>query len=343
MRTQHVSMAVPEAELTLANRPVRSVKSLKASAGKTQTGKISIQKDDEMDAMTPISTLRLAACQDLLAKAHAIHAAEGSSVAAFDQIKALLVDLALKSTLFPAQDFAMPQAQGRSHILHEEDNDGFGLYLTIGLPGKEAAPHNHGIWCINAAISGMEEHRFWRRTDDGAKPGFAMVEETGNVIVAPGTGMTMADQDIHSTRVLGDAPAFGLALYGYALSRFPSVVWYCPPLCSVRTTPSRRRGLPQRATTFKVTLGNTGQTIDCSSDQPILLAAVAAGIDYPFACATGNCGTCVSHLDSGEVCLMPHSDTSLTPGQIEAGQTLACRAQPRSDVAITWLVRSRPA
>ena len=293
-----------------------------------------------MDAVTPISTLRHIACQDLLAEAHAIHAAEGSGPAALDKIKALLVDLALKSTLFPVQDFAMPQAQGRSHILHEEDGDGFGLYLTIGLPGKVAAPHNHGIWCVNAAISGTEEHRFWQRTDYGAKPGFAMVEEIGCVTVAPGTGMSMADQHIHSTSVLGDAPAFGLALYGYALSRFPSVVWYCPDLCSVRTTPTRRRGLAERTTSFKVTLGNTGQTIDCASNQPILFAAIAAGVDYPFACASGNCGTCVSEVTCGEVALLTHSDTSLTPGQIEAGQTLACRAQPRSDVAIKWLVRS---
>ena len=55
----------------------------------------------------------------------------------------------------------------------------------------------------------------------------------------------MADHDIHSTEVVGDRPAVGLALYGYALARFPSVTWFHPefhigardpvaPACGVR-------------------------------------------------------------------------------------------------------------
>ena len=92
---------------------------------------------------------------------------------------------------------------------------------------------------------------------------------------------------------------------------------------------------------FKVKIANTRKTIQCAADRPILHAAIAAGIDYPYGCASGNCGACVSHLDSGVVHLLPHNDTSLSPGQIAAGQTLACRAQPRSDVTITWLGRPR--
>jgi len=121
-----------------------------------------------------------------------------------------------------------------------EEGDGRGLYLTIGLPGKEAAPHDHGIWCVNAAVSGRERHLFYRRTDDGAKPGFATVEQVGQVMVQPGHGMAMADHDIHSTLVVGDEPAIGLALYGYALVRFPSVIWYHPEFAALRASPSRR-------------------------------------------------------------------------------------------------------
>ena len=35
-------------------------------------------------------------------------------------------------------------------------------------------------------------------------------------------------------------PAVGLALYGYALARFPSVVWYHPEFESIRAGQSRR-------------------------------------------------------------------------------------------------------
>ena len=90
----------------------------------------------------------------------------------------------------------------------------------------------------------------------------------------------------------------------------------------------------------RITIANTGQTVDCAANQTVLEAALAAGIDYPYACATGNCGTCTSHLDCGKVTLLPRSDASLSPQQMKAGQTLACRARPRSDLTITWLSRA---
>jgi predicted metal-dependent enzyme (double-stranded beta helix superfamily) len=188
-----------------------------------------------------MSEQRTEACAALLRQARAIVDAEGTGQAALDKITHLLVGLADRGdALFPRGDFAMPVAHGRNHILALEDGDGMGLYLTIGLPGKEAAPHDHGIWCVNAAISGREIHKFYRRTDDAGRDGYATVEEIGEVTVAPGHGMAMADHAIHATEVVGDEPAIGLALYGYALARFPSVVWFHPAFSSVRAGASRR-------------------------------------------------------------------------------------------------------
>lgn len=198
-----------------------------------------------------MSADRQDACNRLIQQARAIVDAEGTGQAALDRIKSLLVDLAnTGESLFPAADFAMPDAQGRNHVLALEGttlegpilehNDGMGLYLTIALPGKEAAPHDHGIWCVNAAISGREVHRFYRRTDDGSRDGYATVEPIGEVTVAPNQGMAMTDHAIHATEVVGSEPAIGLALYGYALARFPAVVWFHPDFSSVRTGASRR-------------------------------------------------------------------------------------------------------
>ena len=92
---------------------------------------------------------------------------------------------------------------------------------------------------------------------------------------------------------------------------------------------------------FKVTIGNTGQVISCATGETILHAALLAGIDYPYACASGNCGTCVSQIDAGKVTMLPRGDASLSPAQVAAGQTLACRAQPKEDVEVTWLGRGR--
>ena len=183
---------------------------------------------------------RARACQALMDAVHAITATEGINPSTLHSIKLKLAALAHRAELFPMDDFAMPIAEGRTHPRLIEENDGHGLYLTISLPGKEAAPHDHGIWCVNAAISGREHHMLWRRTDDAARPGFATIAQIGEVLVEPGNGFAMADHDIHSTAVIGDAPAIGLALYGYALARFPSVVWYQPEFSSVRPMPSRR-------------------------------------------------------------------------------------------------------
>jgi len=92
---------------------------------------------------------------------------------------------------------------------------------------------------------------------------------------------------------------------------------------------------------FQVTIANTGAKIDCPADQRILHAAVGAGVDYPYSCATGNCATCITELRSGEVSMLPYSDNALSAAQRAEGKILACRAQPLSDVEVIWLGRGR--
>ena len=92
---------------------------------------------------------------------------------------------------------------------------------------------------------------------------------------------------------------------------------------------------------FNVTIANTGATIDCSAGQTVLQAAVGAGMDYPYACATGNCANCISELRAGEVSMLPYSDNALTVAQLADGKILACRARPLSDVEVVWLGRGR--
>lgn len=193
--------------------------------------------------MSSAAERRERACAALMRKVGDIVGREGITPSALHAMRLALAALGRRTDLFPAADFAMPLAQGRNHPLLVADGDGPSLYLTIGLPGKVAAPHDHGIWCVNAAISGQERHVLYRRTDDGARPGIATVSQVGEVMVALGHGFAMADHDIHATEVIGDTPAIGLALYGYPLTRFPSVAWYHPDLGTVRATPSRRHAI----------------------------------------------------------------------------------------------------
>ena len=183
---------------------------------------------------------RTRACRDFLTRVHEITGKEGITPSALHALKLKLMALAARTDLFPLSDFEMPVTQGRNHPLLVEDKDGHGLYLTINMPGKEAAPHDHGIWCVNAAVSGRERHVLYRRTDEGGTLGAASVVKVGEVMVEPGNGFAMADHDIHSTEVVSEEPAVGLALYGYALARFPAVVWFHPAFSSTRASPSRR-------------------------------------------------------------------------------------------------------
>jgi predicted metal-dependent enzyme (double-stranded beta helix superfamily) len=189
-----------------------------------------------------IAAQRRAAAKTLFRQAHAIIDKDGAGPAGLEQVRERLIALAARAELFPREDFPMPRNSGCNHIVEVEPDDGFGLYVAIALPGKEAAAHDHGVWCINAGISGRERHSFWRRTDNGRRAGFATVEKIRDVLVRPGAGMCMAEHDIHSNVVVGREPAISLMLYGYAIARFPSVQWFHPEFSTTRATPSRRQG-----------------------------------------------------------------------------------------------------
>lgn len=88
---------------------------------------------------------------------------------------------------------------------------------------------------------------------------------------------------------------------------------------------------------FSIRVRQLAQPFQAAGGQTILDAAFAAGHDYPCGCQSGNCGACKSHLLSGEVEMSPYSDYALTEEERAAGQILACRAVPWSDVEVAWL------
>ena len=82
----------------------------------------------------------------MLRKVQEIETTEGINRASLEKIRALLIGLAAHgAALFPDEDLALPEAHGRFHILDDAANDGYGLYLTVSLPSKEAAPRDHDI------------------------------------------------------------------------------------------------------------------------------------------------------------------------------------------------------
>jgi predicted metal-dependent enzyme (double-stranded beta helix superfamily) len=200
-----------------------------------------------MNEMSQIAAKRQAACAALLQRVREINGSGPMRAGALEKVKGLLSDFAVQgSDLFPETEFALPNAHGRNYPLIEAADDGYGLYLLVSRPGKESAPHDHGIWCATAGLEGIELQRYYRRTDDGRKPGFATVEQIGEMTIAQGKAMVMQDHDIHSTIVTGNQVSRAIGLYGYALTRFPAVIYYHPQFNSCRTLPSRRSETAER-------------------------------------------------------------------------------------------------
>jgi ring-1,2-phenylacetyl-CoA epoxidase subunit PaaE len=85
---------------------------------------------------------------------------------------------------------------------------------------------------------------------------------------------------------------------------------------------------------FRLTLDGKDHTVPIAAGETLLQAALAAGIDAPFLCTEGRCGTCKSWLREGEVSMK--STRALTPRNKERGYVLACQSRPSSAVPI-WL------
>jgi ferredoxin len=87
------------------------------------------------------------------------------------------------------------------------------------------------------------------------------------------------------------------------------------------------------ATVFEATLARSRRRFAAPADQPLLLAAEAAGIALPSSCRNGTCRSCISRLAQGEVRYRIEWP-GLLPEEKQAGWILPCVAYPASDVVI---------
>ncbi|HCW17184.1 2Fe-2S iron-sulfur cluster-binding protein [Achromobacter sp.] len=79
-------------------------------------------------------------------------------------------------------------------------------------------------------------------------------------------------------------------------------------------------------------------TLAAHDGQSILETALQNGIAYPHGCRSGRCGSCKSRLIEGQVEMLPHSRFALTDEDKAGGLILACRAVPKTDVAVAWVM-----
>jgi CDP-4-dehydro-6-deoxyglucose reductase, E3 len=78
-----------------------------------------------------------------------------------------------------------------------------------------------------------------------------------------------------------------------------------------------------------------GRTLRVAAAQPVLEAALAAGLNLPHSCKSGHCGSCRARLTAGEI-RYPDGRRPLGVTAEEAGngQILLCQARARSDLIV---------
>ena len=162
---------------------------------------------------------RLDAARSVVRCARGVVAAGPLSRDLLELLKIRLDKLAAEKSLWSLEDFPPPPAgETCCHywIAGEPDN-GITLYLNVMCAGRSVAPHDHSSWAVLAAVSGLESHQLYRRTDKGGVSDGAILQRESAVDLAPGNSLVMMPGDIHSTSVECEGTVCHLHLYGQAL------------------------------------------------------------------------------------------------------------------------------
>ncbi|HSC94516.1 MAG TPA: cysteine dioxygenase family protein [Burkholderiales bacterium] len=138
------------------------------------------------------------------------------------RLRPLVLRAALsRQWLLPRHYEALPEQGNGVHLLHEEPDHTLAVAAVCWLPGRETPPHNHGTWAVVAGVEGPERNIFWKRIDDGTRPGYAQLERIGEKVVGVGDVLAMPAATIHSIANDTDHVTLTLHVYGTHLNFSP--------------------------------------------------------------------------------------------------------------------------
>ncbi|OWS69636.1 CDP-6-deoxy-delta-3,4-glucoseen reductase [Polynucleobacter campilacus] len=86
--------------------------------------------------------------------------------------------------------------------------------------------------------------------------------------------------------------------------------------------------------TYQITLKTSGKQFTVNQDETLLEAALRQGINLPYGCKNGACGSCKAKVVEGQVTHGQHSESALSKADETTGGTLFCCAHPQSDLLI---------
>ncbi len=85
---------------------------------------------------------------------------------------------------------------------------------------------------------------------------------------------------------------------------------------------------------YQVELKKSGRTFTVEEDETVLEAAIRQGVQLPYGCKNGACGSCKGKVLKGKMEHGDHSQSALSTLDETAGATLLCCAHPKSNVLI---------
>ena len=85
---------------------------------------------------------------------------------------------------------------------------------------------------------------------------------------------------------------------------------------------------------FDVRIDPYSRHIRVRAGQPVLEAALEAGLNLPHSCRSGHCGSCRAQLLAGEISYPNGRPLGLAESEESLGQILLCQARARSDLRI---------
>jgi CDP-4-dehydro-6-deoxyglucose reductase, E3 len=77
-----------------------------------------------------------------------------------------------------------------------------------------------------------------------------------------------------------------------------------------------------------------GRTLLVGAEQPVLEAALAAGLNLPHSCKSGHCSSCRARLVAGEIRYPSGRPPGITLEEERSGQILLCQARAQSDLTV---------
>jgi CDP-4-dehydro-6-deoxyglucose reductase len=92
----------------------------------------------------------------------------------------------------------------------------------------------------------------------------------------------------------------------------------------------------------RVSLSNSERSFSVAPEQPVLDAALDAGLNLPHSCKGGNCGACRARLLQGAVRYPNGRPLGLSDAEVEEGYILLCQARAASDLSIETVEISTP-